>query len=169
MNNLGLKDFFINSRKEKIGLRLFFREFRLELRFAWNRAWRGYDDADMFDCFEMFRKRMIRILEDFTKNGHTLLMIPDESEHYNELIRKFSKVYFDEENTKLIYRTMIFHLQMMDSDYAEKKLYGNNVYDDDYQIGCRSVEDYKKINLVMQQNKDSFMKLFSIFYYQLWD
>lgn len=169
MNNLGLKDFFINSRKEKIGLRLFFREFRLELRFAWNRAWRGYDDVDMFDCFEMFRKRMIRILEDFIKNGHTLLMVPDKSEHYNELIRKFSKVYFDEENTKLIYRTMIFHLQMMDSDYVEKKLYGNNVYDDDYQIGCRSVEDYKKINLVMQQNKDSFMKLFSLFYYQLWD
>ena len=169
MNDLGLKDFFVSSRKEKNRLRHFFRELRWELKYAWRRAWIGYDDVDMFECFEMFRRRMIRIMEDFIRHGHGLLNLPQESEHYKELLEKFTEGCFDEENTKLIYQTMIFHLQMMDSDYAEKKLYGNNVYDDDYQIGCRSVEDYKKINLVMQQNKDSFMKLFSLFYYQLWD
>ena len=169
MNDLGLKDFFISSRKEKYKLRRFFRELRWELRYAWRRAWRGYDDVDMFECFEMFRRRMIRILEDFIRHGHGLLNLPQESEHYNELLKRFPERYFDEENTKLIYQTMIFHLQMMDEDYVEKMLYGNNVYDDDYEVSCRSIEDHKRIYSVMRQNKDAFMKLFSLFYYDLWD
>ena len=168
MNDLGLKDFFISSRKEKYKLRRFFRELHWELKYAWRRAWFGYDDVDMFECFEMFRRRMIRILEDFIKHGHGLLNLPQESEHYNELLKKFPEGYFDDENTKLIYQTMIFHLQMMDEDYVEKILYGNNVYDEDYQ-GCRSIEDHKRIYSVMKQNKNAFMKLFSLFYFDLWD
>lgn len=169
MNDLGLKDFFVSSKKNKMKLKHFFRELRWELRYAWRRVWRGYDDADFFECFEMFRRRMIRILEDFISYGHAYLTIPTQSEHYNELLKKFPKGYFDEENTELIYRTMIFHLQMMDEDYVEKILYGNNVYDDDYEIGCRNIEDHKRIYSVMEQNKDSFMKLFSLFYYHLWN
>ena len=106
MNDLGLKDFFISSRKEKYKLRRFFRELRWELRYAWRRAWRGYDDVDFFECFEMFRRRMIRILEDFINYGNGLLNLPQESEHYNELLKKFPEGYFDDENTKLIYQTM---------------------------------------------------------------
>ena len=113
MSDLGLKDFFVSSRKEKIRLRHFFRELRWELRYAWRRAWIGYDDVDIFECFEMFRRRMIKILEDFIKHGHGLLNLPQESEHYNELLEKFPERYFDDENTKLIYQTMIFHLQMV--------------------------------------------------------
>ena len=166
--NLGLKDFFVNSRKEKIRPRHFLKKLRWELKYAWRRAWFGYDDVDMFECFEMFRRRMIKILEDFIKHGNGLLNLPQESEHYNELSKKFPG-YFDKENTKLIYQTMIFHLQMMDEDYVEKKLYGNNVYDDDYEIGCRSIEDHKRISSVIRQNKNAFMKLFSLFYFDLWD
>lgn len=171
MNNLdlGLKDFFVSSVKRKLRLRHFFRELRWELRYAWRRAWFGYDDVDMFECFEMFRRRMIRILEDFIKDGHSLFSIPTQSEHYDELLKKFPQGHFDEEHTELIYRIMIYHLQMMDEDYVEKILYGNNVYDDDYEIGCRNIEDYKKISYVMEQNKDAFMKLFSLFYFHLWD
>ena len=169
MYDLGLKDFFISSRKEKISLRHFFRELRWELRYAWRRAWRGYDDVDFFECFEMFRRRMIRILEDFINYGNGLLNLPQESEHYKELLKKFSEGYFDDEHTKLIYQTMIFHLHMMDEDYVEKKLYGNNIYDDDYEVDYRSIGDYKRIYSVMRQNKDAFMKLFSLFYYDLWD
>lgn len=169
MYDLGLKDFFVSSRKEKIIPRHFLRELRWKLRHAWCRAWTGYDDVDFFECFEMFRRRMIRILEDFINRGNGLLNLPQESEHYNELLEKFPGGYFDDENTKLIYQTMIFHLQLMDEDYVEKILYGNNVYDDDYEIGCRSIEDYKRIYSIMRQNKNAFMKLFSLFYYDLWD
>lgn len=169
MNDLGLKDFFISSRKEKYKLRRFLRQLRWELRYAWRRAWIGYDDVDFFECFEMFRRRMIKILEDFINHGNGLLNLPQESEHYNKLLEKFPEGYFDEENTKLIYQAMIFHLQMMDENYVEKKLYGNNIYDDDYEVDYRSIGDYKRIYSVMRQNKDAFMKLFSLFYYDLWD
>ena len=167
MNNLdlGLKDFFISSKKNKPRLRRFFRELRWELRYAWRRAWFGYDDVDMFECIEMFRRRMIRILEDFIKHGNSLFPIPIRSEHYDELLKRFSNVSFDKEHTELIYRTMIFHLQMMDEDYVKKILYGN----DGYKISCHSIEDYKRIDSVMDQNKDAFMKLFSLFYFHLWD
>ena len=169
MNDLGLKDFFVSSKKEKPKLRYFLRQLRWELKYAWRRVWIGYDDVDFFECFEMFRRRMIKILEDFVKYGHGLLNLPQESEHYNELLERFPEGYFDDENTKLIYRTMIFHLQMMDENYVEKKLYGNNIYDDDYEVDYRSIGDYKRIYSVMRQNKDAFMKLFSLFYYDLWD
>lgn len=169
MNDLGLKDFFVSSRKEKIKLRHFFRELRWELKYAWRRAWIGYDDVDMFECFEMFRRRMIRIMEDFIRHGHGLLNLPQESDHYNELLKKFPEGHFDEEHTELVYQTMIYHLQMMDENYVEKKLYGNNIYDDTYEVECRSREDRKRIYSVMKQNKDAFMKLFSLFYYDLWD
>ena len=169
MNDLGLKDFYVSSKKEKPKLRYFLRQLRWELKYAWRRVWIGYDDVDMFECFEMFRRRMIKILEDFVKHGHGLLNLPQESEHYNELLERFPEGYFDDENTKLIYRTMIFHLQMMDENYVEKKLYGNNIYDDDYEVDYRSIGDYKRIYSVMRQNKDAFMKLFSLFYYDLWD
>ena len=90
-------------------------------------------------------------------------------EHYNELLKIFHKGYFDEESTELIYKTMIFHLQMMDECFVEKVLFGNNVYDDDYEIGCRSIEERKRISSVIRQNKNAFMKLFSLFYFDLWD
>ena len=169
MYDLGLKDFFVSSKKEQPKLRYFLRQLRWELKYAWRRVWIGYDDVDFFECFEMFRRRMIRILEDFINHGNGLLNLPQESEHYKELLKKFPEGYFDEENTKLIYQAMIFHLQMMDENYVEKKLYGNNIYDDNYEVGCRSIGDYKRIYSVMRQNKDAFMKLFSLFYYDLWD
>lgn len=169
MYDLGLKDFFVSSKKNKIKLRRFISELYWELRYAWDRVWEGYDDVDFFECFEMFRRRMIRILGDFIKHGNGLLNLPKESEHYDELLKRFPKGYFDEESTELIYQTMIFHLYMMDKYYVEKMLYGNNVYDDNYEIGCRSIEDHKRISSVMMQNKNAFMKLFSLFYYQLWD
>ena len=171
MNNLdlGLKDFFVSSKNNKMKLRHFFRELGWELKYAWDRAWIGYDDVDMFGFSEMFRIRMIRILEDFIKYGNGLLNLPKESEHYNELLKIFHKGHFDEESTELIYKTMIFHLQMMDECFVEKVLFGNNVYDDDYEIGCRSIEERKRISSVIRQNKNAFMKLFSLFYFDLWD
>ena len=95
MNDLGLKDFFVSSKKEKPKLRYFLRQLRWELKYAWRRVWIGYDDVDFFECFEMFRRRMIRILEDFINHGNGLLNLPQESEHYNELLKRFPEGYFD--------------------------------------------------------------------------
>ena len=166
---LGLKDFFVHIKTDKTNIKCFFRELHWQLKYAWRRAWYGYDDVDMFECFEMFRRRMIRILEDFIKHGNGLLNLPQESEYYDELLKVFPHGNFDDKTTESIYQTMIFHLQMMNEDYVEKVLYGKNIYDDDYDFSCRNIEDHKRISSVMRQNKNAFMKLFSLFYYDLWD
>lgn len=54
-------------------------------------------------------------------------------------------------------------------DYVEKLLYGKNVYDDDYIPTCRSFDEYKRISSIMNQNKNAFMKLFNIFFWELYD
>lgn len=43
---LGLKDFFINIKTDKTNIKDFFRELRWQLKYAWRRAWYGYDDVD---------------------------------------------------------------------------------------------------------------------------
>ena len=91
MNDLGLKDFFVSSIKEKFRLRHFFRELRWELRYAWQRSWIGYDDVDFFECFEMFRRRMIRVLEDFIKHGNALPCLLKSSRTLILLLRNISK------------------------------------------------------------------------------
>ena len=171
MNNLdlGLKDFFISSSKTKPRLKHFFRTLRHELRYALQRAWKGYDNVDIDECYEMFRRRMIRIIDNLNKHGNSLLSIPIQSKHYKELVDIFPQGYFNEEYTEIIYQTMIYHLQMMNEDFVEKILFGTNIYDNDYKIGCRTMEDHKKIYIIMEQNKDAFMKLFSLFYFNLYD
>ena len=56
---------------------------------------------------------------------------------------------------------MISCLELMDEDNAEKYL---GMSDDDY-----SVESYKKINDLVEENKDRFFELFSKYFFALWD
>ena len=74
MITLGLKDFFVHIKTNKTNIKCFVRELRWQVKYAWRRAWYGYDDVDMFECFEMFRRRMIRILEDFIKHGNGIFV-----------------------------------------------------------------------------------------------
>ena len=44
---IGLRDFHKTYKGASFGYRL--RELRWQLRYAWQRAWRGYSDVDVFD------------------------------------------------------------------------------------------------------------------------
>lgn len=167
-NTIGLK-YFCKWYK---GIRLGYKLNRLlwELRYAFKRAWIGYDDVDVFECYERFRIRMILILTRFKETHCGLWWVPEESEHYDHLgdIDDYARRrYFNEEETDTIIEMMIWHLQMMDENFVEKQLYGDCVYDDDYKD--KTNEELKRISKVMNQNKDAFMKLFNMFYYNLWD
>ena len=80
-----------------------------------------------------------------------------------------NRLFFNEEETNMILDMMIYHLEMMDEDYVEKLLYGKNIYDDDYNPSEYSIEKCNRISAVMEQNKNAFMKLFTIFFWDLWD
>ena len=164
---IGFKNVF--SSIEGVGLRNKLSTIKRELRYAAERAWKGYDSTDVFECAFNFQKWMINVLEEFNKYHECLFWVPEESEYYEELgTPEGNRRCFNEEETKSIISTMIWHLKMMDADFCEKVLFGSCIYDDDYKIGCRSTEDRKRISSVVKQNKKCFMKLFYLFYWDLW-
>ena len=111
----------------------------------------------------MFIEKYKAILKRYRNKHNCLFNVPDE---YKD---DFNKLFFNEEETDVIIDTMIFHLEMLDEDYVEKKLFGKNIYDDDYDFKKDfSLEKTKYIWEIVDQNKCLFMKLFNIFFWELW-
>lgn len=170
MNDIGLKYFWKNNKGNS--LRLILYNLRIELKYALQRAWRGYDEVDVFDISTRFQNRMIDILNVFLKNHHGLFWVPIKSEYYEKLghLDEISGLrVFTEEETNIIIETMIYHLKMMDQDYVEKVLFGLNICDEDYDSSSRTGSDWKILNSIIRENKDCFIELFDLFYYDLWD
>lgn len=160
--SIGLK----GSWKETKGCRLRHRlsELKWEIKYAWQRAWRGWDSRDVFNMDGNFIERYKEILKRYRKVHMGLFNVPAEYED------DFNKIHFTEEETNLIIDMMIFHLEMMNEDYVEKLLYEKNIYDDDYDMHKDfSLEKTKRISSIVNQNKKAFMKLFNLFFWQLWD
>jgi hypothetical protein len=49
---------------------------------------------------------------------------------------------------------------MSNPDYVEERLYDGEALNN---------EEIKRVHKIAEQNKDSFMELFRLFFYQLWD
>lgn len=135
-----------------------------EIRYAWQRAWKDYDETDIFAMNDRFIERYKIILQEYRNTHWGLFNIPDK---YKDMFN--NRKYFTQDETDTIIDTMIFHLSMCDEDYVEKKLFGKNIYDDDYNCKERTIEDHKRIFSIMDQNKEAFMKLFNDFFWDLWD
>jgi hypothetical protein len=171
MNTIGLKYFWKDYKTSSFKHKL--KQLKYELRYAFKRAWLGYDDVDVFECFERFRVRTILILERFKETRVGLWWVPEESEHYEQLgylDAHTNKRVFSNEDMNIIIDTMIWHLKMMDEDFVEKQLYGSCIYDENYRFDkFKTIEETRRISNVMVQNKEAFMKLFNMFYFDLWD
>ena len=165
-DELGLKDF--RKKYKGCGIKCKIESLARELKYAFQRAWRGYDDNEVWSIDESFRVRMIHILSDYKDNMSSFFRVPIESEHYNDLGRDtVAGKFFTEKEQKTIIETMIFHLNMMNEDYVEKHIFGDCICDDHYRV--KSTDDYLLIHNIMLQNKECFMKLFNLFFYELWD
>lgn len=161
--SIGLKYYLENNKRNSLKWKI--KNLKWELRYAWRRAWYGYDDLDVFQMYYNFIERYKVVLQRYRTHNIGLFNVPIE---YRDV---FNKIHFNEEETNAIIDTMIYHLEMMDEDHVEKVLYGKNVHDDE------SVEEYverytldkmKRVSSVINQNKEAFMKLFNIFFWDLW-
>ena len=160
---IGLRDYLKSKKTSSLKHRI--KNFIWELKYAWQRAWRGWDSRDMFNPYTSFIDRRKEILKAYRNNHYTLLNIPEEYRHMFG-----NRYHFDEDETNMILDTLIFHLEMMDEDYVEKILYGKNIYDDGYDFkAAYSSEKTKRISSVINQNKNAFIKLFNLFFWSLWD
>ena len=160
---IGLKGSWKERKDNGCYLRHRIKELRWDIKYAFQRAWRGYDSRDIFNMNSMFIEKYKVILKRYRDKHNCLFNVPDE---YKDM---FNKMHFNEEETNAIIDTMIFHLEMLDEDYVEKKLFGKNIYDDDYDFEKDfSLDKAMYVWKIVDQNKCLFMKLFNIFFWELW-
>lgn len=140
-----------------------------ELKYAWQRVWNGYDSRDVWALSDRTIDRFIVLLQDYKENCHCLWWCPDGYDwnkvcEYDELACRY---VFSKKQMDIIIDTLIFHLQMSDEDFVEKKLYGNNIYDDDYV--AKDLKTHKRIWTIRKQNQDIALNLLKLLWDELWD
>lgn len=124
-------------------------DFWYNFRCRCQRFKRGWAYGDVWDIDVWFMRTVKPMLTHLRDHG---IGIPGEfciGEDAN-------RIYWENTITE-----MISCLELMDEDNAEKYL---GISDDDY-----SVESYKKINDLVEENKDRFFELFSKYFFCLWD
>lgn len=124
-----------------------------QLRYAWQRAWRGYDSVDVFELGFVFTRKMVFLLKDFKKNNNALF--PDlDNPNRDSLTLEETNAVIDE---------MIFYFENCDEDFVYERLYGVDPYEDVY-----SREKWKAVREEYNRCWDEAMKLFSKWSMCLW-
>ena len=75
MEKIGLNGFRDKYKGCKFRYKL--RQLRWELRYAWHRAWEGFDDQDIFNLDDQFIDRMIVLLTEYNKYDICLFVDPE--------------------------------------------------------------------------------------------
>ena len=113
------------------------------IRYGFQRMFKGYDNVDVFDTFYQFSKRYHKIFIELRKSNCSYPYNMTEEEWDNILDR------------------MITHLYYMDETNVVNKL------ENDAPKGLSP--SYSAIHKVMNKHKEEFFKLFSEYFYNLWD
>lgn len=113
-----------------------------QIKYGFQRMFRGYDDNEVSDIEYSFVKRYIKILTDF-KNRTDLCPVGISLNELTDII--------DE---------MINHLKLMDEEYVIKELCKDMPAD--------YYPDYEAIESILLNNKNKFFELFSRYFTDLW-
>ena len=146
---IGLRDFHKTYKGASFGYRL--RELRWQLRYAWQRAWRGYSDVDVFDFSYAFMEKIVLILKDFRKNNIALWIEDKGSDAYTQL---------DKTQTDAILDKMIALAENSNSDAWV-----------DMGLNPQKPEDMIKIE-EFERNAEKklkeFLEMFAKYFQQMW-
>lgn len=114
-----------------------------EIRYGFQRMFKGYDVVDTFETFAKFTERYKKILTEY-KNGHMGVPYGMENEEWEAII--------DE---------MLYHLKYMDEWTVIKEL--EKDVPEDWSASSKTVDE------ILEKHKNEFFKLFSKHFYSLWD
>ena len=156
MDNLGLKGAW--KKHKDANLRFRIREYCWEIRYAWQRAWRGYDNIDVFDLGFMTLRKMPTLLREFKKRNNGLFNDPDNKGHS-----------LTEEETDAIIDRMIFLFEnSYDADVCYKRIFGTTAHDD--MMADREDWNERYMAACAERNKcyKEALELFEKWGYELW-
>ena len=119
------------------------RETYWEVRYGFQRMFKGYDEVDTFETFAKFTERYSKIFTDYRNHhlGHPYEMTMEEWD--------------------AIVDEMIYHLHYMDEETVTEELERN--IPDDWSASAKTVGE------ILDKHKDRFFELFSKYFYHLWD
>ena len=120
-----------------------FREARHNIRYGFQRMFRGYDDIETYSLDTQFISRYTKIIKTFKDNLHGVPHNLTEEE-WNNILDK-----------------MLFHLYYMDEENIYKELYKD--------IPDNWLVSFDTTAAIMDHHKNEFFKLFSEHFYDLWD
>jgi len=119
-NSIGLKGAWDAHKGAGLSFRI--KQFCWELRYAWQRAWRGYDFTDVFELGYNFVERMPFLLREFKENNVALLPALDDE----------NRMSLTEEETDAVLDEMIFYFENCNEDHVYKRLFGVYPWDEDF-------------------------------------
>lgn len=114
-----------------------------EVRYGFQRMFKGYDSVDCFETFAKFTERYSKILTQY-KNTHWGYPYKVSSDEWDNII--------DE---------MIYHLHYMNQDNVENELCKD--------MPENLTPTFKTVDDIMNKHKDEFFNLFSKYFFDLWD
>ena len=126
-------------------LKRWFKDTYWNVRYGFQRMFRGYDVVDTFETFAKFIERYTKILTEYRKKHWG---VPMEFENSGE---DWDKV-IDE---------MLYHLRYMDEETVTDEL--EKGVPDEWSADGRIVYE------IMDKHKNAFFELFSKYFYDLWD
>lgn len=113
------------------------------VRYGFQRMFKGYDSVDTFETYQKFIDRYTKILTEYRKN-HVGYVGTMTNEEWESIIDR-----------------MICCLHFMDEQNVRNEL-EENIYDN-------WVASQESIDNIMNKYKNEFFKLFSEYFYNLWD
>lgn len=119
------------------------REAYWEIRYGFQRMFKGYDSVDTFETFSKFIERYTKILTEYRKTHWG---------YCGEMTEEEWDAVIDE---------MIYHLHYMNEETVTDEL--EKDAPDDWSAS------YKTVNYILDKHKDAFFELFSKYFYHLWD
>lgn len=140
------------SLSKGASLRLRIKWLMCEIRYAWQRAWRGYDDAEIYDLGYTLIWRMPMLLTEFKKRNCALF--PDKDG---------GKLSLTKEETDAVIDEMIFYFENCDEDVVYKRLFGKCICDTEY-----DEEEMKQVYEELNRCETEAMRLLSKWIMHLW-
>lgn len=119
------------------------RDMYWEVRYGFERMFKGYDSVDTFEIFAKFIERYTKILTEY-RNTHIGYIYNMTEEEYDNII--------DE---------MLYHLHYMDEWTVIEEL--EEDVPENWSASAKTVDQ------IMEKHKNEFFKLFSEYFFSLWD